>query len=438
MPQRAYYVLKSIGFRDFSFTKSKKRFTPYTKHFSKGVEPTTLNEIYGFAKSINQTLVNHRRTVHAYAETGFETVKTADYICKTLRSLGLKPNRICKNGIYADIGGESEGKSVLLRCDIDALPIPEKTSLPFKAENGSMHACGHDMHTAMLLGCAEILQKNISAIHGKATLLFQPAEEILMGADAVIKSELTIDKYDAAVTLHVISPSDKTTGNVIVPKGGVDAPSADFFTVTVKGSGCHGSSPWLGKNPISCACSIVTTLDGIKAREVNSDFPFNLVITSISSGDGFNVIPDIAKISGSSRCYDEETRSFVKKRIEEISDACCKAHRCDFEISYKSGCPSLIINKELTDFFEETLKKTLGEAHVFRICEETKNAIKGSEDFAYFSRKLPCFTVAIPAGFNGDEKYKFQMHSSGVLFDEDALPVGAAVYASCAIDFLNH
>ena len=275
-------------------------------------------EIYNSSLEIKENLIKHRRIIHSFAETGFDTSKTAEYIKSVLEKLCVPTKQVCKNGLCGIIDGNKPGKTFLVRCDIDALPVREMTGLEFASKNGCMHACGHDMHAAMLLGCAELLCKYRESFSGTAVLLFQPAEELLIGAKSVIDNGFDLSEFDGAMTLHVISPSDKKTGAVVLPKGGAEAPSADFFKINVNGKGCHGSSPWLGIDPISCACSIVSCLEMIKAREVSAYFPFTLTVASINSGTGFNVIPENAQIKGSLRCYDEKTRKFVKSRMKEI------------------------------------------------------------------------------------------------------------------------
>ena len=396
------------------------------------------SDIFAQSNAIKQRIVSHRRKIHSFAETGFETAKTSLYIKSVLEELGVETKDVCKNGVCAFVHGKKDGKAFLVRSDIDALPVIEATGLDFASDNGCMHACGHDMHAAMLLGCAELLCKMKDEFSGTVALLFQPAEELLAGAKSIIDNGFDLTCFDGAMTLHVISPSDKKTGTVVLPKGGTDAPSADFFTVKIMGKGCHGSSPWLGTDPVSCACNIVTTLDTIRAREVSAYFPFTLTVASINAGSGYNVIPESAELCGSLRCYDENVRTFVKKRINEICAGICSAYGCKESITFESGCPSFVVDKELTDRFQNVLCETLGQENVFRAPEEQSYSLKGSEDFSYFSQVLPSFTAAIPAGFMENKTYSSQMHSPTVMFDEDALPVGCSVFTACTLDFLKN
>ena len=395
------------------------------------------NEIYTASLSLKEKLVRHRRTIHSFAETGFGTSKTAEYIKNVLTSLDIETHNVCENGVIGFVKANESDKAFLVRSDIDALPVKEDTGLSFASRNGCMHACGHDMHAAMLLGCAELLCKYKNQFFGKAALLFQPAEETLEGAYKVIQNGFDCKEYDGAMTLHVISPSDKETGNVVLPKGGADAPSADFFKVTIKGKGCHGSSPWLGTDPIYCACNVIASLDILKAREVSAYLPFTLTVASINSGTGFNVMPEKAEFCGSFRTFDEKVREYVKNRIQQICNSICEAYKCEYSVEYKSGCPSLYIDKELVQRFEKVLKNTIGESKVTVSDADNTTELKGSEDFAYFSREIKSFTAAIPAGYKKDEKYSSQMHSPKVMFDEDALAVGCSVFTACTLDFLK-
>ena len=396
------------------------------------------SNIFAQSKAIKQRLVCHRRKIHSFAETGFETAKTSQYVKSVLEELGIETVDVCKNGVCGFVDGKGEGKSFLVRSDIDALPVKEETGLDFASSEGCMHACGHDLHAAMLLGCAELLCKFKDSFKGRAALVFQPAEELLAGAKSIIDNGFDLSGFDGAMTLHVISPSDKRTGTVVLPKGGADAPSADFFTIKIKGKGCHGSSPWLGKDPISCACNIVSSLDMIRSREVSAYFPFTLTVASINAGSGFNVIPQEAQLKGSLRCFDENVRSFVKQRIEEICKGISDSYGCEQSVKFESGCPVFMVNKDMTDRFETVLSETFGKDNVYRAPEEQSYSLKGSEDFSYFSQMLPSFTAAIPAGFCEDKEYTHQMHSQKVMFDEDALPVGCSVFTACTLDFLKN
>ena len=380
---------------------------------------------------LKQKMVQHRRTIHSFAETGFDTFNTTEYIIKQLSSLGIDSYTVCNNAVCADIIGKQGTKAVLLRCDIDALPIKEETNLEFSATNGNMHACGHDFHAAMLLGCAEVLIRLKNEFYGKVTILFQPAEETLSGAKAVLDSGFDIESYDGAVTVHVIAPCKSTIGSIILPEAGINAPSADFFCIEVNGKACHGSSPWLGKNPITPITEIICALNTLASQESDKSKEITITVTSVNSGNSNNVIPEKAQIMGSMRTFDEADRESAKKRVIEISEGISKIFNCLGKVTFTSGCPCLKADKNLTTIMRTVFEKVFGNDNVLSPIES--NSLKGSEDFAYFSQRIPSISVAIPAG----TECNHNMHSSKVIFNEEALHVGCAVYASFALEILK-
>lgn len=392
------------------------------------------NEVIRNSRLLSEKIMGHRRFLHENAEIGFDTVKTSKYIHDTLCSVGVECSYIGKNGVVGCIYGKSNGKTILLRADIDALPINEETAHSYSCKNGNMHACGHDMHAAMLLGAAEILSGMTDRLCGNVKLLFQPAEETLSGAKAVIDEGVLLG-VDYAMTVHVMTASEIPTGSVILSYDTQSAPSADFFRMTVKGIGCHGSSPSIGIDPISCACRIVTNLEHIKSHEIGIHDKAVLTIGEIHGGSSANAIPDLVTMRGTLRCFDEQVRSFYKKRFEEISKLTAESFRCSCEIEYTSGCPSLINNPELLKKTSENLSELLGKDKVIKI-KDTRSKVQGSEDFAYISQAVPSVSVAIAAGSVNDG-FVYPLHNPKVTFDEDALGVGCGVFCYNAIGILS-
>ena len=376
----------------------------------------------------------HRRFLHENAETGFNTVNTSKYIYDTLCSFGVECSYLGKNAIVGNIYGENKGKTILLRADIDALPIKEQTSVPYSCKSGNMHACGHDMHAAMLLGAAEILQSLKSELCGNIRLLFQPAEEILSGAEKAIENGI-LDGVDYAMTLHVMTASEIPTGSVLLSYDSPCAPSADFFEMKITGKGCHGSSPSIGIDPVTCACRIVTDLQHIKAYELGIHDKAVLTFGEIHGGNSANAIPDEVTMRGTLRCFDEDVRVFYKRRFEEISKHTAKAFRCRCKIKYTSGCPSLINNRELLTRTADNLTELLGKDNIVKI-QDTKSKVQGSEDFAYISQAVPSVSVAIAAESIKDG-FTLPLHNPKVTFDERALEVGCKVFAYNAIKLLT-
>jgi len=385
-------------------------------------------------KEISLKLIHYRRYLHQNAEVGFDTNKTAGYIYDTLCSFGVECSYIAKNTIIGNIYGNDGGKTILLRADIDALPINEQTGLSFACKDGAMHACGHDMHAAMLLGAAEILSQIKENINGSIRLLFQPAEEILSGAKQALESGV-LDGVNAAMTLHVMTSGNYPVGSVLLSYDSPSAPSADFFEMRIKGKGCHGSSPGIGIDPISCACRIITSLEHIKTHEIGIHDKAVLTFGQIIGGTSANAIPDEITLKGTLRCFDEEVREFYKKRFEEISHGIAVSFRCKCEILYTSSCPCLINNQELLIKTAENLEELPGIENVIKI-KDTRSKVQGSEDFAYISQAVPSVSIAIAAGSIQDG-YVFPLHNPRVTFDEKALDIGCKVFAYSAIKNLS-
>ncbi len=391
------------------------------------------DEIKQKSNKLLPKLISHRRFLHENPETAFDTDKTSQYIYSALCTIGVECSFICKNTVVANIYGKGT-KTVLLRADIDALPTKEETGLDFASKNDNMHSCGHDMHTSMLLGAAEILYSIRDKLCGNVRILFQPAEEILLGAKSAVDSGV-LDGVDCAITLHVMTDTDIPTGSVLLSYDTPSAPSADFFEIKIFGKGCHGSSPSIGIDPITCACRVITALEHIRAYELGIHDKAVLTIGQISGGNSANAIPDEVLIKGTLRCFDEKVRTLYKKRFEKITESICSAFGCDVEILYTSGCPTLINDRVLLDKVSEKLTELLGEDKVVKI-KDSKSKIQGSEDFAYISQKVPSVSVAVAAG-SRKEGFVYPLHNPKVIFDENALTVGCEVFVCGALSLLG-
>ena len=387
------------------------------------------------AEELRETLVKHRRYLHQRAETGFDLPQTYAYVERTLRSLGYTPQKCGKSGIIATIG---KGKPVvLLRADMDGLPVKENSGEPFGCKTGNMHACGHDLHAAMLLGAAELLKKRENELKGRVKLLFEPAEEILSGAkDCLENGLLEGEKIDCALMLHVMTDVPMPAGTAIVSSAGVSAPAADFFRITVKGKGCHGSTPWKGVDALAAGAHILLALQTLSAREIPAGANAVLTVGSLQAGQAGNVIADSAVLQGSLRTFDEEVRAQIKTRIQEIARSQAKVFRATAKTEFTSGCPSLFNDGKVSDFAYRTAKKLLGENRVFTSAAlsggEVGKTSGGSEDFAYISREVPSVMVALAAGDKG-KGYNYPLHHPKARFDESALPVGAALLTAFAL-----
>ncbi len=398
-----------------------------------------MHQILSEAHERKEILIDYRRWLHRHAETGFALQDTLKFVMDKLTEMGYHPKPCGQSGVVATIG--SGNPCILLRADMDALPIREEASLPFACNNGNMHACGHDMHTAMLLGAAELLMKHKESLNGTVKLMFQPAEEILSGAsDMMDAGVLENPKVDAAVMIHVTTGTPMPTGTVYIPATGVSSPAADYFTIHVQGTGCHGSTPEKGVDAVTAAAHILVALQEIRARELSAAQEAIFTIGSFHGGTADNVIADTANLGGTIRAYDEDTRAFLKKRITEISEGIAGAFRASARVTFGSGCPTLYNHKELTEKAVDILKPLLGESGVICgaqfVAEGKPTRSGGSEDFAYISQKVPSMMLALAAG-TPEEGHTYPLHHPMVTFNESVLPIGAAVLTQFALSWLG-
>jgi hippurate hydrolase len=401
-------------------------------------------ELLEKAVSLSDTLVSERRHLHMNPETGFDLENTVAYVKKELEDMGYEPVKCGKAGLIVLAGGKKPGKTFLLRADMDALPIHEESGVEFASCNDKMHACGHDLHTSMLLGAARLLKEYEDEIEGTIKLMFQPAEEIFEGSHDMITSGLLKNPdVDSALMIHVMAGMPFPAGTVIVSSPGVSAPAADYFEIQVQGKGCHGSMPNTGVDPLNAAAHILIALQEIHARELAMSDNAVLTIGTMHAGNAANVIPDTVTMSGSIRTFDEETRSFIKKRMEEITECTAKAFRADAKVVWGSGCPTLVNDKDLSVCMEGYVKELLGQNKAFSVAQlmamsgggsSSKSA--GSEDFAYVSQEVPSIMLALAAGEPGNG-YKYPQHHPMVKFDESVLAPGSAVYAYTAMRWLE-
>ncbi len=374
----------------------------------------------------------HRQFLHSHAEVGFDLQETAAYVEQQLRSMGLQPKRCGKFGITADIIGKNPNKIFLLRADMDALPMKEEADLPFASQTGTMHACGHDLHTAMLLGAAQLLVNHQEELHGTVRLMFQPAEEILQGAADMIDAGI-LDGVDHAMMLHVLTGGDLPTGTVIVPPAGVGAPAADYFTIQIQGTGCHGALPHTGVDPIIPACHILSALQTIQTRELPQTEPVVVTVGMFQAGTAANIIADQATLKGTMRTCSEELRQQYKNRMVRLVTQIARAYRAEASVTFDTQCPTLVNAPGLIQMAEEQLPQLLGADKVLSSKDlHTQARGSGSEDFAFVSQKVPSLMLALAAG-QKEQGYTFPAHHPKTTFDEAALPYGAAVYAWMAL-----
>ncbi len=378
-----------------------------------------------------------RRALHARAEIGFDLPQTTAYITEKLQEYGYAPKRIGKGSILAEVG---KGKrTFLLRADMDGLPMQEKSGVAYACRNGNMHACGHDLHAAMLLGCAKLLKAREDSLNGRAILLFQAAEESLEGAkDCLESGEIAPSKIDGAMMLHVLTATELPTGTLVVARG-ISAPAADYFEIKVRGKACHGSAPQKGVDATMVGAFLVIALQELTARELAVGNSAVITVGKMESGKTGNAIAGEGILCGTIRAFDEGVRAYVKKRITEISKNVAKTFRASVSVRFPSGCPTLKNDDDLAEFACTTLAKAWGKERVLdsrNLLGNVKDGNGGSEDFAYISQEIPSVMLALCAGEKG-KGYEYPLHNPKAVFDEAALAIGAAAYAQVALEFLK-
>lgn len=388
------------------------------------------------SKALFEEMQGHRRYLHSHAEIGFALPNTLEYVRRSLTAMGLSPVSVGQAGLIADIAGDLPGRTILLRADMDALPMEEASGEPFSCKTGAMHGCGHDLHTAMLLGAGKLLLKCRQKLPGRARLLFQPAEEIFQGAQDVI-AHGALEGVSAAAMVHVMTAVPFPTGAVLIPAAGISAPGADIFTADLTGKGAHGSSPHLGIDPLGPACRLCDAFTALISRELPPADSAVLTVGSLHAGDAPNRIPQTATLSGSLRTYREDVRTFLKNRMEEISQGLSKAYRVSVKLRFKGGCPCLENDESLCRLALDRLPALLGEGLAIDGSRFSGKALgAGSEDFAYIARQVPSIMLALGAGCTR-EGYDNPLHNPKARFDENAMANGCAALSYLAASWLH-
>jgi amidohydrolase len=376
------------------------------------------------ARSLQATLVADRRRLHANPELGHDLPDTVAFVMDRLERLGIEAREICPSGIVACLG--RPGPTLLLRADMDALPMCEATDLPFRARNGFGHCCGHDLHTAMLLGAAEVLKEHEARLEGTVKLMFQPAEEIGTGAGAMLDAGvLDGPKVDAALALHVASYLD--TDRVVLCPGTVFS-SNDRFDVLVQGRGGHGAVPHLCVDPLAIVNALYTALSSLVDRNVDPFDAAVLTIGRLGGGMADNVIPDTAVLGGGLRCYTRETRERLVAKVHAVIDevTALMGGTCTRKTAYS---PILANDPALGEALAGPIRDVVGTGNLVLY----DRPLPGAEDFAFIAERVPSLYLILGAGREGGTPN----HHASVVFDEQALATGAALYANCAFEWLR-
>ena len=394
-----------------------------------------MNSFLESAQAMKDELIQYRRDIHQNPEVGDHLPHTTNYVMNKLKEFGYEPKEICESGIVALVGKANANKTFMLRADMDALPIEEQTDYSFKATNGKMHACGHDFHTAMLLGAAKLLKQHENELEGTVKLIFQPNEEGFKGAKLMLQSGvLENPKVDAAMALHIHSG---TPSNTVLCGLGTSIAGCTIFRITVNGVGCHGAMPETGVDPINIATHIYLSMQEITAREIAATKSAVITVGKFQAGNTHNVIPEQAVLEGTIRYLDVEVGDFMYKRLEDIVETTAKTFRGKASVEVVASVPPLTNDRDLANHLTSYVKEVVGEKSVITF----EGGGMGSEDFASYGYKVPSVYFLLGAGTKEeDSRYGLPMHHPQVVFNEDILPTGAAMHAYTAMMWLksNH
>lgn len=386
----------------------------------------TREKILKLSKKFEKEIISLRREIHKYPELAFEEFRTSALIYNKLKK--LKPDSLQKMSVTGVVAllGNKKGKCAGLRADIDALPIHEKTGLPFASKNpGKMHACGHDTHTAMLYGAALILNSMRDEINGRVKLIFQPAEEKNPGGASIMIKDGVLEnpKVDAIFGQHVIV--DEPAGNLgFYP--GVMMASQDELYITIYGKQAHGAKPHMAIDPIVIASQAILAIQTIVSRNSSPYDPLVITIGKIEGGTATNIIPSEVRLAGTIRTLNEKLRKKCLKIIDRTLKGITQSAGAKYKFEISPGYPELINDKEHTEFAEKAAIEFTGKKNVFEA-----EKLMGAEDFAYYLKKVPGTFYRIGVGNTTD------IHTPTINIDEKTLHHGAGFLAYLAIKYLN-
>jgi hippurate hydrolase len=385
------------------------------------------------AKELLPELIALRRAIHAEPELGLELPKTREKLLERLEALPLEIETHAKtSGVVATLRGAKPGRAILLRADMDALPMPEDTGLPFASKTpGAMHACGHDAHTAMLVGAARLLAGRRAELRGSVVFMFQPGEEGHAGARVMIEEGLLErePKPEAAFALHV---APEFAPGMIATRGGTLLASADVFEITVRGKGGHASMPHLCRDPIPAACSIVPALQTFLTRSLAASDPAVITVTMLRAGTTNNVIPETATLTGTIRAHSEGAREKAHEGVHRVADGVARAHGVEAEVRLVPGYPVTVNDGAFDGFVQGVARELLGPRSVV----ELPVPFMGAEDFSFVLQRVTGSMAVIGMRPPGSEP-PAPCHSNRMKIDENGMAHGAALHAAVALRFLG-
>ena len=386
---------------------------------------------YERALALQEETIAHRRFFHTNAEVGLHMPKARAYILEELKKLGIDAQP-CGHGVSATLG--RGGKCLLLRADMDALPMAEESGLDFACPTGTeAHTCGHDFHAAMLLTAARLLKENEAKLKGTVKLMFQSAEETFEGAKDMIENGILEDPApDAAMACHVTA-GQIPVGVYMYNATGTMMFSVDGFRITVRGKGTHGAYPHMGIDPINIAVHVYQALETLITREVDPSKANAITVGEFHAGSAPNIIPETAVLEGTVRSNDMASRERLVRRIREVAGQTAAVYGGTVEIDMPSGVPPLVcdptLTKELAGYIDAMgIPGAVGHPGI---------SASASEDFSVIAQRIPSAYFYLSAGFP-DERGLAPAHNPGVQFNEAVCPIGAACYAHCATEWLRN
>ncbi|WP_078414713.1 M20 family metallopeptidase [Priestia abyssalis] len=386
--------------------------------------------MHNLMEDVKDEVIGWRRYLHKYPELSFQEEKTAQFVYETLQTFGkLEISRPTKTSVMARLIGQQPGKVIALRADMDALPIEEENDFDFVSQNsGVMHACGHDGHTAMLLGTAKILTQLKDQIKGEVRFLFQHAEELFPGGAQEMVKAGVLEGVDQVIGIHLASTVE--VGKIGLCHGAATSGS-DTFDIKIQGKGGHSSEPHLTIDPIAIGSQVINNLQHIVSRNLDPLEKLVVSVTKFQSGTAYNVIPDTAILSGSVRSLDPELRQQVPSLIKRIVKGVTEAHHASFEVDYHFGYSSVVNDDKVREAIEETIMDVWGEDTLMRL-----PALMSGEDFSAFSNEVPGCFIFVGAG-NQNKGIIYPHHHPRFTIDEDALEMGVELFVQSAFRLLG-
>ena len=387
-----------------------------------------LKESTSLMESILPEIVKIRHDLHQYPERRFNEIRTSNIIEQELQACGCKTNRITETGVIGMLEGVQPGKNVALRADIDALPIKETTGKEYASVNEFMHACGHDGHTAILLGVAKVLAQMRERINGTVKFIFQPAEEGGLGAKIMCEQgALTNPDVDAVFGLHAWP--DLQCGTIGIRKGQMLA-SQNRFSIVVKGKGAHGARPQEAVDSILIAARIVDALQAVVSRMTSPLNPAVVTIGSIHGGTAGNIIPEKVEMRGTIRNFDNETQNFIMASIEQIATHTAKSLGGEAEVTFDPGVPPTVNSPQMTDIVIRVAQNILESESVIEV-----ERVMGAEDFAFYLQEIPGAFFFLGLAEKGQKPAP--VHNSNFDFNDNAISVGIKMMIGTVFEYLD-